>query len=188
MYFLNGGIFLNNSIIEVIKKRRSIRKFKRNKIDKKILLELLKAGIWAPSGSNVQPWYFFIINDEDLINKIKYFSPGLSNIPPDLIVLAVDKELAYKKGGLLGRDVLSLMDISMAAQNIMLLATEKNIGTCPVKSFNKKAIEKLLRIPENIDIELLIALGYPAKIPSPPERKKLEDISYFNMGQGINDE
>jgi len=101
------------------------------------------------------------MTDESLINKIKYFSLGLSDTPPNLLILATDKRLAYKKGGPLGKDILSLMDIFMAAQNIMLLATEKNIGTCAIKSFNKKAIEKLLEVPKNIDIELIIALGYP---------------------------
>lgn len=177
-------VLLGDYLINIIKRRRSIRKYKKDKVDNKLLLELIEAGIWAPSGSNIQPWYFILITKQNIINKIKFFSPGLLGNPPNLIILCIDKELAYKKGGALGRDILCLMDISMAAQNIMLMATEKELATCPVKSFNKKAIEKILEVPSTVDVELIISIGYPEKLPSPPVRKAKEKISFFNIWQG----
>ena len=66
-----------------------------------------------------------------------------------MIVLCTDRKIAFEKAGSLGRDELCTMDISMAAQNILLLATEKGLGTCPVHSFNKNAL-RILKLPEHI--------------------------------------
>ena len=49
---------MGGSILDVMKKRRSTRKYKKENVSKDLLLQLIEAAIWAPSGSNVQPWYF----------------------------------------------------------------------------------------------------------------------------------
>ena len=79
---------------------------------------------------------FIIITDCNWIQKIKAVSPGILGIPSALIVVCQDKELAYKKGGELGRDILPIMDVAMASQNIMLQAYDEKIGSCPVLSFH----------------------------------------------------
>jgi len=168
------------TIMDVIKKRRSVRNYKNKKVEKKIIKELILAGTWAPSGSNIQSWKFVIVDNNNIKEKIDTFSPGLMGNPPNLIVFCYDKELAYEKGGKLGRDELGKMDICMAAQNIMLLATEKNISTCPVKSFNSNALKKILKLPDYIDPVLIVSLGYSDKQPSPPNRKSVDQVSFYN--------
>ena len=100
-------------VFEVIKGRRSIRKFEKRLIEKKILHKLVEAGVWAPTGGNSQTWVFIIVTDSDRIRKIKAVSPGILGIPSALVVVCQDKELAYKKGGELGRDVSSIMDVAI---------------------------------------------------------------------------
>lgn len=173
-----------NSIIDVIMKRRSIRHYQKEDIPKDLLLELVKAATWAPSGSNIQPWYFIIVNDKKVLNKIISFSPGLLGNPPNVIVICSDKKKAFEKGGKLGRDELSLMDISMAAENLMLLATEKGLGTCAVKSFNGKTIQKILELPDYVSPDLIISIGYPMKEAKPPKRKRVEEVSFENKWGG----
>ncbi|MCC3145317.1 nitroreductase family protein [Halanaerobium sp. Z-7514] len=175
-------------LLNLIKKRRSIRNFRNDKIARDDLAELVEAAIWAPSGGNIQSWRFIIVDDDVLLEKIDAFSPGLSGNPPALIILCYDKNLAYKKGGKFGRDILSRMDISMAAQNIMLLAAEKALASCPVKSFNRGALIELLKLPDKIEPELLISVGYSFVEPPPPKRDKLEEICYFNNWGEENNE
>jgi len=165
-------------VFEVIKERRSIRKFENRSIEKKILQKLVEAGVWAPTGGNAQTWVFIIISDSNRIQQIKSVSPGIWGIPSALIVICQDRELACKKGGEFGRDILPIMDAAMAGQNIMLQAYEENIGSCAVLSFYKKGVQKLLNLPERIVPELLISLGYSTESPKPPKRK-FEEICFF---------
>ncbi len=172
-------------VFEVIKGRRSIRKFEDRSIEKKILHKLVEAGVWAPTGGNSQTWVFIIVTDSDRIRKIKAVSPGILGIPSALVVVCQDKELAYKKGGELGRDISSIMDVAMASQNIMLQAYDEKIGSCPVLSFHKKGVRTLLNIPDWIVPELLISLGYPAESPKPPKRK-FGEVCFFEDYKSTN--
>jgi len=172
-------------VFEAIKGRRSIRKFEKRLIEEKILRKLVEAGVWAPTGGNVQTWVFIIVTDSDRIRKIKAVSPGILGIPSALIVVCQDKELAYKKGGELGRDILSIMDAAMASQNIMLQAYDEKIGSCAILSFYKKGVQNLLNLPEQIVPELIISLGYPAESPKPPKRK-FEEVCFFEEYKSAN--
>lgn len=169
-----------NSIRDIIIKRRSIRHYKQEDIPKDLLLELVKAATWAPSASNMQAWYFIIVNDKKVLNKIISFSPGLLGNPPNVIVICSDRNKAFNKSGKLGRDKLCLMDISMAAENLMLLATEKGLGTCAIKSFNVKAIQKILELPDYVSPDLIISIGYTMEEAKPPKRKTVEEVSFEN--------
>ena len=165
-------------IFDIIKGRRSIRDFEPRDIPQEYLRLILEAGIWAPSGGNLQPWEFILIKKKDLIEKVKLISPGLFGDPTAIIVICINREIA-KKAGKLG-EFMPLMDISMAAQNMMLMAHALGIGSCPVLSFNKVALKELLALPEYIEPALLITLGYPKYIPKPPKRRPLEEVVHID--------
>jgi len=71
------------------------------------------------------------------------------------------------------------MDIAIAAQNIMLTATDKGLGSCCVASFDQKAVQSLANIPADIVPELIIALGYPAQNVKIPNRRQLEEMVHW---------
>jgi nitroreductase len=168
------------SILDTIKRRRSIRKYDKKKVPTETIKELIEAGIYAPTGSNIQPWYFIIVDDDKICNQIKAFSPGLLGGPPNLIVICSDRKKAYERGGAFGRDELSIIDVSMAAQNILLMATEKGIATCTVKSYNKEAVKRILDLPDEISVDLIISLGYSDQRPSTPPRRPVEEVTFIN--------
>lgn len=167
-------------IFKAIYGRRSIRSFKSDEVDDEKIIKILDAGRWAPSGSNIQPWRFIVVKDKKLIKLVKMFSPGMFSEPPALIVICSDKKEAFEKGGIIGRDYLSIVDCAMAAQNMMLAAYALGLGTCVIKSFNSKAIKEILELPNNIEPELIIALGYPAEKPITPPRKPLSNVTFLN--------
>lgn len=167
-------------VMALIKKRRSVRNYGTKKVPRDLLDQLVEGAIWAPTGSNIQPWYFGLVDDEGVIEQITDFSPGLLGKPPSLVVLCSDRLRAYEKGAELGRDTLCVMDLSMAAQNILLLATEKGLATCCVKSFNQRAVNKILKLPEHIQAELIISVGYTEKEPPRPSRRSRENVSFYN--------
>lgn len=164
--------------MEVIRGRRSVRSFLDREIPSKDLKVILEAGIWAPSGGNIQPWEFILVDDPVLVKKIKLVSPGLYGLPRVLIILCVNKKRC-EKGGRLSEST-AVMDVSMAAQNMMLMAYHLGIGSCPIVSFNKLALKQLLDIPEHVEPLLIISLGYPTEWPQPPSRRPLEEVVHVN--------
>jgi len=161
----------------VIKGRRAVRRFREEPIPLEHLKKILEAGIWAPSGSNIQPWEFILITRKENIEKIKLISPGLFGNPQALIILCINKKRS-ERGGRLGENT-ALMDVSMAAQNMMLMAYSLGVGSCPIVSFNKTALKELLAIPEEVEPVLILSFGYPKFWPKPPRRRSLEEVVHF---------
>ena len=166
---------------EALFKRRSIRKFKADPVDREILLELVEKAVLAPSASNLQAWRFCVIDEENLVRKVDMFSPGLSGKPPVIIAVCSDYGYAQQKtSGSNYKAYGCIMDASMAAENLMLAALEYGLGTCAIKSYNDAAVRKLLKLPESIHLEMLISLGYPDADPKMPARKGLDEVVFFN--------
>jgi nitroreductase len=89
------------------------------------------------------------------------------DMPSAIVAVCRDMKIAEKTGN----PLLSIFDVAMATQNILLMAYDLGIGSCPVRSFNQKAIQVLLDLPDHVLPELLVTLGYPAEKPSPRERR-----------------
>jgi nitroreductase len=124
---------------------------------------------------NIQAWNVVIVQRKEDIELAKTISPGILGNPTALMILCADRRKAYDKGGEVGRDVLSKMDIAIATQNICLEATELGLGSCIIRSFNQDAVRELLDLPKNIVPELVVSLGYPRSIPNPPPRRTAEE-------------
>lgn len=169
------------NVLEAMKNRHSIRAFRTDAVSEEILLKLADAGQQAPSASNLQAWRFLFVTDTQLKEKVDLFSPGLSGKPPVILVLCSDMEKARTKGGKNSEVYGCLMDASMAAENIMLAALEFGLGTCAIKSFNETAVRKVLKIPEQYRIEMLMSIGYPAGEPRCPKRPEAEEVTFFNQ-------
>jgi len=122
---------------------------------------------------------FVVIQKQANIQKVKMFSPGLQGDSAVLLVLCSDQAA----GG-----TTAIMDISMAAQNVMLTATDNGLGSCVVRSFNQKALQTLLSLPSHVIPELIISLGYPAKPARIPSRRPLDEIVHWEKYGGRSSE
>jgi len=174
---------------EVLRKRRSIRKFTEQPVDRALLLGLVEKASLAPSASNLQAWRFCIVDDPALVRKVDMFSPGLSGRPPVIIAVCSDYGYAEAKTSSSNyKDYGCIMDASMAAENLMLAAAEAGLGTCAIKSYNNAAVRKLLKLPGHLHLELLISVGYAADEPKMPRRKGTDEIVFFNEWEAGADE
>ncbi|MGA2308000.1 MAG: nitroreductase family protein [Candidatus Bathyarchaeia archaeon] len=173
-------------VFETIKGRRSVRKFKSKAVERELTEKLLTAACWAPSGGNIQPWKFIVVEDRTTLEMVRKISPGYFGETPLAILVCADKMRAYKVGGAMGRDYLSIADCAMATENIVLAAYALGLGTCIVKSFSHAAMKEILEIPEGIEPELLVVVGYPDAPPAPPRRIPLKENTYLNkFGQSF---
>jgi len=161
------------TVYEAILKRRSIRRFKNKAVPYEALEKCIDAGRLAPSGRNQQVCEYIVINDARVLPGIFENIGGSAKMPPEkggpaptqtpkayTLVLA-NKTLE----GDANRRRITLYDVGMAAENIILTALEQGIGACPILMFNEKDLKLILEIPDEYDIVLVIAMGYPDESP-----------------------
>lgn len=177
-------------LMDAINGRRSVRKFKPDPVPEDALRSLVEAASMAPSGSNVQAWKFGLVTDPELVRAVDRFSPGMGGTPPAVIAVCTDRRYALERGGEFAAETMAQLDAAYASQNIMLAAHALGLGTCAIKSYNEPAVRRLLRLPEHMELELLISLGYPDHEPRTPRRKGFDEISFSNVwpdGEGAAD-
>jgi nitroreductase len=167
-------------ILEIIKNRRSIRKFQKKKIPEEIIDKLIEAIIWAPSAGNLQSRKFYFVFNQKIKEELTKSSFGQSFIAQaPLAIVGCTNEKKSNRYGEKGRNFLSICDVALSIQNLMLLAKEKGLGTCWVAGFNDKEISKILNLPSNSKPIVILPVGYPAEKPSPPPRISKGDAIKF---------
>ncbi len=173
------------NIYEAATKRRSIRRFKSKAVSFSILEKCIDAARLAPSGRNHQFLEFIAINDDEILPAMFDNIGGSAKLPPEqggpgpdqtaraYIIILINKA---REGGDPARRRITLYDVGMAAENIILTAWEQGIGCCPILMFNEKDIKMFLNIPDDYDIALVIAMGYPDEAPVTEEVKDSTNI------------
>jgi len=171
-------------VMEAIRSRRSIRKFKDEPVPADVLSRLEEAFVRSPSASNAQEGHMVLVSDGEQVRRVERFAPGLSGKPPALIVLCCNQEVALEGGGQEGAELLRYMNVGFSAAEIILAAHASGLGTCPVRSFHQGAVQRLLELPPEVVPELIITLGVPAETPGPKPMLPIEGrISYDRYGQ-----
>ena len=193
-----------------IKERRSIRKYSSRKVSTDILRQVLEAAEWAPSAHNAQPWRFIVLVDmsskrelaeamadvwvvdmikdgvaSEVREKQRKASVERFTHAPVLIVacLTMKDMLRYadESRQKSERD-LAVQSLGAAVQNMLLAAHANGLGACwfcaPI--FCKETIRKILKVPDDVEPQALITLGYPAEKPHAPSRKPLEAYAYLD--------
>ena len=155
--------------LELLKKRRSIRKYKNIPVEEEKIDAVTKAALLSPSSRGIYPCDFIVVDDRSLLEKLSSCRPhgaGFVKNAQFAVVVAADTSMS---------DVW-VEDASLAALDMQLAAESEGLGTCWVQVRNRdhspgcsteKYIRELLSIPEGWAVECIIAGGYPdEKLPS----------------------
>lgn len=155
-------------IADLIRKRRTIRRFKQKPIPLSVLLDLVDAARLAPSGANLQPLEFIVIDEPTQVQAVfahtrwaAYLTqnrgrPAKGQEPVAFIVLLINRSIRPQGGE---------HDAGAAMQNIILSASELGIGSCWLGSLDRVALRDLLQITSHCEIDTAVALGYPDEQP-----------------------
>ncbi|MGC8496842.1 MAG: DUF6092 family protein [Thermoplasmata archaeon] len=162
---------------KIILERRAVRKFTGEKLRKEAIDKIIEAGIWAPTGGNAQSRVFVTVTDPEKIKNIRNSSPGIVGTPPLIIVLGTELNKA-KRQDATNWHVSAIMDVAMAAENMILMAYDLGIGSCPILSYDENNIKKILAFPVYVSIDLLVTFGIPAYIGKAPTRR--DALIYFD--------
>lgn len=164
--------------MDVVRKRRSIRRYKPDPVPEEEIKYIMEAARLAPSWANTQCWHFVVVTDAAVKEKLGQAANGNKWMirAPVIIVACADPE----KPGM--RDDLAnyLVDIGIAVEHLVLAATDRGLGTCWVGAFREDMIKEALGVPNNIRVVECIPIGYPAQEPPPRSRKSLEEVFSYN--------
>lgn len=167
------------SFLDLLRTRRSIRSFRDEPISDDDAERILDAARLAPSGGNRQRWEFIYVKDPRVLRMIKNCSPGLYGDPTAVVVIGMEMEKA-PFGGVDYGNVVEVLDIGFAAENILLAACALGLGGCAIASFNESGIKKVVDAPEGWKPILLVSLGYPTRQPNTPLKKSLSEVVYLD--------
>lgn len=148
------------NIQTAIENRRTIRKFKQTAIPEKTLLKLIDLARLHASGANLQPIRYGVVCEQPMVGQVFPYLRWAAYLPeykiekqqqPPAYLLILQEE---------SRRAAHQFDVGAAATTIMLAALEEDLDTCCLGSIDRKALKTLLRLPENLYLELVIAIGY----------------------------
>lgn len=191
-------------VLDAIRRRRSIRDYKPDPIPQAVLDKLLEALRLAPSAGNRQPYKFIIVQDEETRKKLAAacrWSPGRPNgqefiAGAPLIVIACGSErkaiTRYYKDGKVSLTIGSApeeidkdpiqyentmsMDLAIALDHLTLVAADEGLGTCWVGGLDELEVKRLLSIPDDMRVPIVMPVGYPVSWPEARPRKPLERL------------
>ncbi len=175
-------------VLEAIKTRRSIRKYKTDPIDNKTLAAVLEAARWAPSWANTQCWRFVVVRDSDTkgklsdtLNETNPARDAIRNAPLVIVACAELGKAGLKEGKIVtDKGDWFMFDVALAMQNLVLAAHSLGLGTVYVGRFDAKKAASILGVPPGYCAVAMTPLGYPAETKEPRPRKELSEIVFYN--------
>lgn len=160
--------------LELLKSRRSIRKYKSTPVEDEKIEKCIEAARWAPSASNKQPWEFIIVKDEKMRKKFAELHPYAKFVAesPVVFVPLTNPEIHPKY---------HMSDTGSTIMHFMIEAHSLGLATCwagVIGASFEPELKKLLNIPDHLNIMAIVALGYPDQARE-SSRKPMDELIHW---------
>ena len=174
--------------LDLVKETRSVRRFlNERKIQEDTLVNLINLARLTPSGANKQPLKYMTVNTQEVCDKVfatlawagyikDWDGPVKEEQPVSYILMLRDSNIQKPLS----------FDDGIAAQTILLGARELGIGGCFIGNIKRTELRDILQIPEQYEISLVIALGYPKEEIKLHEIEDGQSIEYFRDNNQIH--
>ena len=162
--------------MDVISRRRSIRKYKSDPVSKEDIEYVVEAARLAPSWANSQCWKFIVVTDPDIKEELAKAGNSWIAQAPAIIVACADPS----RPGTKGDQEYYMLDIGIAMEHLILAAADRGLGTCWIGAFDEEMAKAVLGVPENIRVVASTPLGYPDQDPAVKQRRDLDEIMCFD--------
>lgn len=170
-------------LFDVIRDRRSIRKYQQQPVEPEKLTAVLEAARLAPSWKNQQCWRFLVLRDAqlrsallDCFHEENPGRKGLAQAPVVIVVCADPQESGIEEG-----KEYYLADAAMAFEHLCLAAKALGLGTCWMGWLDEERLKATLGIPASLRVVGVTPLGYPDQDPKPRLRRELNEIVFFDQ-------
>jgi len=175
-------------VLEAIKTRRSIRRYKTTPVDGKTIELVLEAARWAPSWRNTQCRRFIVVRDSqikaelaDILRQGNPATDAVRNAPVVIVACAELGKSGYREGKVAtNKGDWYMFDVALAMQNLVLAARSLELGTVHVGGFDAKKAATILEVPQGFCVVSMTPLGYPDEEPKPKPRKELSKIVFYD--------
>ena len=164
--------------MESIFHRVSIRKYADKPVEDEKIIQILKAGMQAPSAANQQPWEFYVVTNPEMLKalaQVHQYAGCVAEAPVAIIPV-------YRKDGLIA-PMYAQIDMSIAQQNIWLETDRLGLGGVWLgiapQTERMDAVRKVLNLPENVEAFSIFALGYPGETRVQQNRFEESRIHYI---------
>ncbi len=169
-------------IFQVIRDRRSIRKYKDTPVEREKIEQVLDAARLAPSWKNMQCWRFLVLTGTEkrdaLLAAFPDDNPGKKAIAsaPVVIVVCAEPDQSGIENGI----EYYVADTAIAFEHLCLSAHALGLGSCWMGLFDEAVVRAALGVPAGVRVVGITPLGYPDQEPKARPRKELAEIAYFN--------
>ena len=171
---------------ELVNKRESCRSYNDKKVSRDDLIDIIEMARMAPSACNSQPWKLIVVYNEkaELVPKLLQEEDRQINRWSNEVtsfILVCETRATLMPGVKCDSQYYAQMDIGIITANLTLAATSKSISTCIIGCFHEKELKALFNIPNDVNIKLVIALGYANKDEIRNKvRKPFDEVASFN--------
>jgi nitroreductase len=163
---------------DAVRTKRMVRRFEPRPLEPEHLERILDAGRHAASSKNKQRWDFVVVEDRELLRRLSAVGPYADHLAGAAAAVALVTPDPRAPGASLS----IVWDLGMAAANMMLVAWELGIGSCPVTVYEPPLARELLGYPDDHACDDILSLGYPldpedlTRPPRPGGRRSLDDV------------
>lgn len=194
---------LEVGLLQLMKNRRSIRKYRKDPVSLERIYNVLEAGRYAPSGANLQPWIYIVVTDNDLKGRIRKEAEEIErnfhkNAPVQLKRWFKKQKITPQKSFLTEAPALVVVagftkapywleSTWVSISYILLFVESQNLGTLTYTPPQTVFLNRLLRIPNHYHTVAILPIGHPAESPSPETRARraLKQTVYLNKYSDI---
>ncbi|MFX0053539.1 MAG: nitroreductase family protein [Promethearchaeota archaeon] len=170
---------MNESCLDTVKSRQSIRKFESTDISEENLNDILEVGFSAPSAGNRQPWRVVVVrnkNTKAALVEAALNQKFIAQAPVILVVCAVPEESAERYGKR-GRTLYVLQDTAALTQNLLLASHMKGYGACWIGAFDEGLAAKAVNVPASMRPVAIVPIGLIAgSVPAMRPRRPLKEV------------
>ncbi len=159
----------------VVNQRRSVRKFEPDPVPREVLERIVRTGIEAPSGCNMQLRHYVIVDDPELMDRLRSASPALQGAPAAIFVVMDPQATPYGE--------FWMQDASAAIENMLLAAVAEGYASCWIEGQVRRTEEQLrplLNVPAPLRIWAILPIGRAAVQPERPAKSPYEDVVHVN--------
>lgn len=179
------------TILDLIRLRRSVRNYRPDMVPREMINRCLEAARLAPSACNSQPWSFIVADREPVRTRLAqaafsgiYAMNNFAARAPVLVVVVTgrSKFIAALAGRFRGVHY-NLIDVGIVCGYLSLAAEEQGLGVCMLGWFDEEAVKRVLELPRQSRIDMMLSMGYPADVANMEKARKLPGETWRYAGE-----
>src|SRR3989344_7713966 len=173
-------------VLDCIRTRRSVRKYKEDPVPWDNIVTIMQAGKYAPAAGNIFNTKFLVVKSDGKRKQIAEacVQQYWMEIAPIFIVMVAEPEHMERYYGTRGARLYTIQGAAAAAENMLLTAHSLGLGACWVGAFDEEEIRRICNMPEHVNVQAVLTIGYADEQPTPPPKYRIEHVMFFEKWWG----